>query len=304
MPRLLTRTDRWDAVLDPDTAERLLDGRLPVDDAPPDGRALARLIEMTGAAPTERELSRQSEAVAVLAAAIRRSSVDAPRPRSSRSKPRIMQLAAASTVGVMTLFGGLAAANALPGAAQSVASDILQNVGVSVPSPDSHADTHPASRGQSGSRTSASTSSSNSSSSSSHGQGSTISSLAHTTTAPGVQKGAGISSAASGGQSQADQDPQPTTSPDAPAGTSPAADPLVPPVSTPGGPPAGKPVGPPAGTPVGPPAGKPVGPPAGKPVGPPAGTPVGPPAGKPVGPPAGKPVGPPDSVPPVSVPGH
>jgi hypothetical protein len=274
MRRLLTRTGPRDAVLDPDTAERLLNGRLPVDDAPPDARALARLIEITGAGPTEGELASQPEAVAVLAAAIRRSSVDALKPRrTSMSKQRVMQLAAASTVGVMTLFGGLAAANALPGAAQSVASDMLGKVGVSVPNPNSHADPHPDTRGQSSSHTSASTSSSSSSSSSSsQGQGSAISSLAHTTTATGVQKGAAISSAASGGQSQAGQHGQPTTSTDTPTGA------------------------PPAGTPVGPPAGRPVGPPVSIPAGPPAGTPAGPPAGTPVGPPV--------SVPPVSVPGH
>jgi len=157
MRRRLTLMDPRDGVLDPDTAERLLDGRLPVDDVPPDARALARLIEMTGAGPTDGELSSQPEAVAVLAAAIRRSSVDALSPRRTRtSKRRLIQAAAASTVGVMTLFGGLAAANALPAAAQSVASDMLEKVGVSVPNPNTHADTHPDSRPQSRSRTSAS----------------------------------------------------------------------------------------------------------------------------------------------------
>ena len=218
------------------------------------------------------------EAVAGLAAAIRRSSVDALRPRrTSMSKQRLIQLAAASTVGVMTLFGGLAAANALPGAAQRVASDMLGKVGVSVPNPNSRRDAHPRQpwtvrfphfrfnvlvdfvvlvEPGSGFR---------------H-----LVARAYDHRHRRSEKGAAISSAASAGQSQAGQHGQPTTSPDTPTGT------------------------PPVGTPVGPPAGRPVGPPVSTPAGPPAGTPVG----TPVGPPAGTPVGPPGSVPPVSVPGH
>jgi hypothetical protein len=224
MRRLLTPINSSDAALDSNTAERLLSGQLPVDDAPPDARALARVIALIGAPPTEAELAMQSEAVAVLAATIRRSSVDAVRPqRTLTSKPRITQLAAAGTIGVLTLFGGLAAANALPGAAQSVASHMLAKVGVSVPSPNGNAANHPNNRGQSASHSTGA-----SSSSSPHGKGSTISDLARNTPATGVDKGATIAGAASNGASNASADHgQAGATPDASAPFS------TPPVSTP-----------------------------------------------------------------------
>ena len=237
MRRLLTLMDTRDSVLDPNTAERLLNGELPVDDAPPDAKMVARVIALVEAAPTDAELAKQSEAVAVLAATIRHASVDAFTPRrTSMNKQRITQLAAAGTVGVMTLFGGLAAANALPGAAQSVASDMLAKVGVSVPSPNSHGGSHPDNRGQS---TSHSTGASSSSSSSSSGKGSSISDLARDTPATGVDKGATISGAASNGASQAGapHSQAGTVTPDAsaPVSTPPVPAPPVPtpPVATP-----------------------------------------------------------------------
>jgi hypothetical protein len=60
------------------------------------------------------------------------------------------KLAAAGLTGALALTTGLAAANALPGAAQSVASDTLAKVGVSVPNPNSHSSGHADTRGKSG----------------------------------------------------------------------------------------------------------------------------------------------------------
>jgi hypothetical protein len=186
-----------DEVLDEGTAERMLQGRLPIDDAPPRYRGVAHAIALAGGEATDAELCGSTEAVSVIAASLRREAdreALIPR-RSSMSKRRLTQFAAAGMVGSMSLFGGLAAANALPGAAQSVASDVLSKVGVDVPSPNSHADGHPDARGQSGSNPSAT--------SSSNGKGSTISDLARNTTETGVDKGAAISGAASDGKSQA-----------------------------------------------------------------------------------------------------
>lgn len=59
------------------------------------------------------------------------------------------KLAAAGLAGALTLTTGLAAANALPGAAQQAASEALAKVGVSVPSPNSHSGGHPDTRGKS-----------------------------------------------------------------------------------------------------------------------------------------------------------
>jgi hypothetical protein len=181
---------------------------------------------------------------------------------------RIAQLSAAATVGAVSLFGGLAAANALPGAAQGVASEMLSHLGLQVGTPNDHAGTHP-----DGSPSVPSTDSST------NGQGSTISDLARNTSATGVAKGAAVSSAASSGQSQAGQHGQTDVT---------TVD--TPPTSTP---PVSVPVGPPASTP---PVSVPVGPPAGLPPGPPTSTP---PVSVPAGPLAGVP---PASVPPVSPP--
>jgi len=59
------------------------------------------------------------------------------------------KLAAAGLTGALALTTGLAAANALPSAAQGVASDALANVGVNVPNPNSHSGAHPGTRGKS-----------------------------------------------------------------------------------------------------------------------------------------------------------
>ncbi|MCU1461785.1 MAG: hypothetical protein JWO37_1860 [Acidimicrobiales bacterium] len=122
------------------------------------------------------------------------------------------KLAAAGLTGALALTTGLAAANALPGAAQDVASDALAKVGVSVPGPNDHAGDHPNTRGQSTDHT-ADTATPNTPTS--NGKGSEISNLAKTTDATGVDKGAEICTAASDGKCQAGQH-----GPGATAGTS------------------------------------------------------------------------------------
>ena len=78
---------------------------------------------------------------------------------------------------------GAAYAAGLPAAASSTASAVLQRLGITAPGPNSHANTHPAAT-----------------------HGSTVSTLAKTTTAAGAAKGAVISAAASGGKSRAGRD--------------------------------------------------------------------------------------------------
>jgi hypothetical protein len=262
-----------DATLDESTADRLLRGRLPVDDAPPRYRGVAELTTLMRAEPTGVELGGETEAVATITAAIRTGS-ESVTPHSRRtpmSKQRIAQLAAAGTVATMSLFGGLAAANALPGAAQGVASDVLGQLHITVPHPNDHAGTHADSRGQSSAHTSSSTPTSGPGV-----HGSTISGDATDPGTTGLDKGKAVSSAASGGQSQAGQNGQNSTSSDnASSGTPPVSTPVGPPVSTPVGPPVSTPVGPPVSTPVGPPVSTPVGPPVSTPVGPPVSVPNG-----------------------------
>jgi hypothetical protein len=204
MQRLLRLIDRDPLQLDERTVERLLDGTLPADDAPPAYRGVAHVMSVLTRPGSEIELTGETGAVASITAQLDRDARPArPRPIVP-TKRRVLQVATASLVGGAMLVSGLAAAGALPGAAQSIASDMLEKVGVSVPGPNNHAGAHPDVRGQSNpTGQPAGSSDPGPSVSAQNGQGSTISDLAHTTTATGVDKGAAISTAASDGQSQA-----------------------------------------------------------------------------------------------------
>lgn len=66
---------------------------------------------------------------------------------------RAWKVAVAGLGGVVAFSGGavaLAATNNLPGAAQGLAHDVLNTLGVHVPGPNSHAGDHPSERGKSG----------------------------------------------------------------------------------------------------------------------------------------------------------
>jgi len=136
----------FDTVLDPDTAERLLDGRLPLEDAPPDAHGVTQVINRLAVAPTAAELENESAAVAAIAAAVRRSAPTRPPAGVPVGKYRITRMAAACTMGALTLFGGLAAANALPRPAQRMAANVFGSFGVSIPKGDdaAHGDQTPA----------------------------------------------------------------------------------------------------------------------------------------------------------------
>lgn len=225
MQRYLRHLGAPDALrLDDGTAERLLDGSMSSDDAPPAYRLVAHSLDRLRADTTGTELAGESVAVAAMVACIadQARTVASPRRSMMGTKHRLVSVTAASLLGAASLFTGLAAANALPGAAQSIASDMLRKVGVSVPDPNSHASAHPNGHGQSSDHTQPPTSSP----SSTNGKGSDISGLAHTTPSTGVDKGAAISTDASGGNSQAGQHGAAVT------GTPPSSGP---PVSTPNG---------------------------------------------------------------------
>jgi hypothetical protein len=190
--------------LDLDTADRLLAGVIAPEDAPPGYAKVARLLEAASAEPTAAGLGREAEVVAMVATAVRSSSSShSLSPRRSLmpfalsrflpfalSRPRIT---AAFVAAALACSAGLASAGALPGAAQAIASAMLAKVGISVPSPNENAGTHPSVRGSSISTPS------------NAGTGSGISDLARTTDLSGVEKGAAISSVASDGKSQAGQ---------------------------------------------------------------------------------------------------
>jgi hypothetical protein len=182
--------------LDLDTADRLLAGTVAPEDAPPGYANVARLLESAAAQPTAEELSRETEVVAMVAAAVRSSSsIHSVSPRRffmpfALSRPRITAAFVALT---LACTAGLASAGSLPGAAQDIASSMLAKVGISVPGPDEHAGTHPSVRGSSSDASSDAVTRSD------------IAELATTTDLTGVDKGAAISSAASDGKSQAGQ---------------------------------------------------------------------------------------------------
>ena len=179
--------------LDANTSDRLLAGAEAPADAPPGYADVASLLAALSAKPTADELAREAEHVAMVSAAVLSSSgiQSSPLRRSfipfGLSRPRI---AAVLIAAGLACTGGLASAGALPGAAQDIASEILGKVGISVPSSNENAGSHPNVPGASVDR-------------SDRGKGSAISELATTTERTGVDKGAAISGKASDGTSRA-----------------------------------------------------------------------------------------------------
>jgi hypothetical protein len=216
------RRDRFS--IDEGTVERILAGAMDRDDVPPAYRGVTVALDQLRSAPLHREAAGQWTAVALMVAAMAVAPDERARPaRSGGHASRRIAAVSAAVVGSVSLFTGLAAANALPGAAQSVASHVLSHLGVDVNDPNAHSGDHPDVRGNSAGHPDTPPTSTPPAT---KGQGSDISQLAHTTTATGVDKGAEISTEASGGQSQAGQHGASATAPHpAPKAT--------PPVSTP-----------------------------------------------------------------------
>ncbi|CAN5170366.1 hypothetical protein BH18ACT14_BH18ACT14_17160 [soil metagenome] len=185
--------------LESDTADRLLAGLVAPEGAPAGYGRVVRLLEAASAEASSEELAREPETVAAMAAALR---LRVHRnPAASRrsfvpfalSRPR---LTAAVLAAAFAASCGMASAGSLPGAAQDVASEMLAKVGITVPGANETAGTRPDVRGNSASVPSRPA----------HvGKGSDISELATTTELTGIEKGAAISTAASGGKSRAGQ---------------------------------------------------------------------------------------------------
>src|SRR5262245_41965711 len=105
--------------IDATTAERLLDGSIAADDAPPAYRGVAAAVSVLTTNGTESELA-GDELLALMTATVRERFGDLEAAHGPSRGGRLVRCSSACLVGAMTLFGGLAAANALPGAAQSV----------------------------------------------------------------------------------------------------------------------------------------------------------------------------------------
>ena len=124
-----------DLDLDRDTAERLLDGSLSPDDAPPGYGPVAAVLAAASAAPGSAELAGEDDARARYAATSAAAAAAAP-ARPSR--------AVVAVVAVTLVLGGTASAAAvgrLPGPAQDAVADALDGVGVSIPKGDGNGTT-------------------------------------------------------------------------------------------------------------------------------------------------------------------
>ena len=162
--------------IDEGTTDRLLAGRIDPDDAPPGYAGVARILQAAGSLPRSEHLSREAELVAAAREVMGLRAPPGGGAGGSRTRHR-RALAGLIVTGALLGIPGLAAANALPDPAQHAVSRVLDKVGISVPGNEDH----PASTGQE------------------------ISNIATTTNSIGVAKGAEISTAASGGKSQAGQ---------------------------------------------------------------------------------------------------
>jgi hypothetical protein len=295
--------------LDDDIADRLLSGQVAPEDAPPEFRAIARVVQAVQY-PAGMDAARESATVAAIVEALHSSSPSDAPARRKRLLARALtaKVAALVAVGVLGATMAAAATNMLPDPAQSAISDAASHLGLSVPHPDGHGSgltkNHPPTAGNDG------TVGPHANGPAMFGLCTAFSSGNATTNAHSHKTNSvafrNVQAAADkAGMSVADfcktATPPSTdttsTSIEETAPTTPNPHHANPAVSTPIGPPVSTPVGPPPSTPVGPPVSTPVGPPVSTPVRPPVS--VGPPVSTPVGPPVSTPVGPP-----VSTPGH
>jgi hypothetical protein len=186
-PRIDVLTEMRRLFLDGDTLERLLAGRVEPDDAPPGYAEVARVLGAVVTPFDSADLDLEADHVAAARMLVTQRS-----PVSGRSDgtsnvmhPKGYRLKVVGILVFGTLLGtsGLAAAGVLPDTAQEKLSNVLDRVGISIPTG------HPASSVPTGDHPASS--------------GEQISEIATTTNSTGVSKGGEISSIASSGMSQA-----------------------------------------------------------------------------------------------------
>ena len=116
------------ATLDESTAERLLRGAVPPDDAPPGYGGVATLLDTARTEARTATSARTEDTIAAMVAATRVRAV----PVVPRRRPIKAKVATAASAGLLTL-SGMAAAGALPSVAQRHISTVLARVGIEVP---------------------------------------------------------------------------------------------------------------------------------------------------------------------------
>jgi hypothetical protein len=251
MPHFPVRRHRLH--LDPTTAERLVDGQVEPDDAPPGYGPVVRLLREAARPPQAVDIEGEERALAMFAAEREEPTSDLLTGTKPHPLTRSRKAAAALVAGALVLTGGVAAAATghLPDPAQSVAHTSFDHIGISIP--DARGKATPDNKGQK---------------------------IKTTTQDPansGSDHGPIVCADASNGQCQAGEhgQPDPALPPD--SGTpGDSGDPVTP----------GRPVDPGASGNHAPPASTP---PASTPVGPPSSLPTGPPSSVPVGPPTSAP---------------
>lgn len=122
--------------LDADTAERLVTGAVDVGDAPPGYRAVAASLQALREPPESLELAGGPAVAERIAATVVAARTERAAPRSRRFALRVRVMVASVVACSFALTGSLAAAGELPDSAQRVASAVLGQVGISVPSGD------------------------------------------------------------------------------------------------------------------------------------------------------------------------
>jgi hypothetical protein len=127
--------------IDQITAERILTGTVQPEDAPPGYEVVVRLVKAAAAPSVEGELADQERTIVGMR------DVLASRTRSGHRRFSMalkLKLVAATVAAFLVMGTGLAFAGSLPTGLQTAASTVLAKVGISVPNPNSQADSHPA----------------------------------------------------------------------------------------------------------------------------------------------------------------
>ena len=136
LKRLLATPDPDPLALDGDTAERLLDGDLSLDQAPPGYAEVAALLAVTVAAPSSAELAGQEAALAELRTVTRPRRVAVPRGVGKAGRRRRTGLVVAVAVGALSTGGiAVAATGHLPDPIRDAAQRIFATGTDTTPNP-------------------------------------------------------------------------------------------------------------------------------------------------------------------------
>ncbi|GAC1598258.1 MAG: hypothetical protein NVS3B21_23610 [Acidimicrobiales bacterium] len=130
--------------LDDRTADRLLSGAVTSEDAPSGYAGVAALLQQARTGSAGGVLARDATTVAAMSSVVLAHPVPVSTPRGKTMLTKILtaKVAAAAAVGLLSATGAAAATNTLPTSAQSTVSDVLSNVGISVPSPNASSAGH------------------------------------------------------------------------------------------------------------------------------------------------------------------